>query len=426
MILDEWIRQKHGMKTDREEEVRIWQLNKIQDLVARAKEESPYYKRLYEGISVPGSWDEFDRLPFTDAHVLREQGLQILCVPQGEIERVVTLTTTGTTGRPKRLYFTKEDQELTVDFFHHGMKLVARPGGVTVVFLPYERRGCVGALLLAGLARMCTRGIGYGFITKLEDAVNVLAESRADSFVAAPVQALALACYVREHGIRLPIQKILLSTDYSSESLKKRLEETLQCEIYDHFGITEAGLGAAMECPLHCGMHIRENDLLFEVIHPQRGEVLADGCRGELVLTTLTRKGMPLIRYRTGDYGIIERKKCGCGSCLSRIFMSGGRIGNEIRHRRLTLSMEDLDELLFAAEGLMDYRAVYRRAESLLKLHLVFWGRLPAAEAGVCETIQREIRQRTGLRTEITVETADEIRPQYLQKRAIIREGENE
>ena len=85
--------------------------------------------------------------------------------------------------------------------------------------------------------------------------------------------------------------------------MKKRLEKELQCEVYNHFGITEAGLGAAIDCPAHFGMHIRENDLLFEVIHPESGEVLPDGRCGELVLTTLTRKGMPLIRYRTGDYG---------------------------------------------------------------------------------------------------------------------------
>ena len=77
----------------------------------------PFYRTLYEEISVPDTWEEFRRLPFTDASAVREQGLQMLCVPQGEIERVVTLTTTGTSGRPKRLYFTGEDQELTIDFF---------------------------------------------------------------------------------------------------------------------------------------------------------------------------------------------------------------------------------------------------------------------------------------------------------------------
>ena len=106
-----------------------------------------------------------------------------------------------------------------------------------------------------------------------------------------PVQALALAYYVREHGVRLPLQRILLSTDHLSDSVKNGLEKELQCEVYNHFGITEAGLGAAIDCPAHFGMHIRENDLLFEVIHPESGEVLPDGRCGELVLTTLTRKG---------------------------------------------------------------------------------------------------------------------------------------
>ncbi|MCH1982579.1 phenylacetate--CoA ligase family protein [Ruminococcus sp. OA3] len=426
MILDDWIRQKHGIETEREGEIRCWQLKRITELIRRAKSESPYYRRLYDDTAVPDSWDAFRCLPFTDASAVREQGLQMLCVPQGEIERVVTLTTTGTSGLPKRLYFTRQDQDLTIDFFYHGMALVARPGGVTVVFLPYERVGSVGDLLLKGLTRMHTKGIGYGLITELEDAVNVLMTNRADSFVAAPVQALALACYVREHGIRLFLHKILLSTDHLSGSVKKRLEADLQCEVYDHFGITEAGLGAAIDCPAHCGMHIRENDLLFEVIHPESAEILPDGCSGELVLTTLTREGMPLIRYRTGDYGKIERKRCSCGSFLTRLWASGGRIGNEIRHRDGMLTMEDLDELLFAAEGLMDYRAGYQYADNLLKLHLVFYAKLPGNMTEFIEMIQKVIREQTGLKTEITAEPSMEIRPQYLQKRTILRDGENE
>ena len=81
------------------------------------------------------------------------------------------------------------------------MELVTGPGGVTVVFLPCERVGSVGDLLLTGLSRLQVRGIGYGLITKLGDAADVLVKSKADSFVAAPVQALALAYYV---GTRRP------------------------------------------------------------------------------------------------------------------------------------------------------------------------------------------------------------------------------
>ncbi|WP_411337696.1 DVU_1553 family AMP-dependent CoA ligase [Ruminococcus gauvreauii] len=424
MVLDEWIRQKYGIETEREEEIRGWQLGRIREVIRMVKRESHFYRKLYDGISVPDSWEEFQRLPFTDASAVREQGLQMLCVPQGEIERVVTLATTGTSGRPKRLYFTEEDQELTIDFFHHGMELVTRPGGVTVVFLPCERVGSVGDLLLTGLSRLQVRGIGYGLITKLGDAADVLVKSKADSFVAAPVQALALAYYVREHGVRLPLQRILLSTDHLSDSVKKRLEKELQCEVYNHFGITEAGLGAAIDCPAHCGMHIRENDLLFEVIHPESREVLPDGRCGELVMTTLTRKGMPLIRYRTGDYGKTDSRQCVCGSFLTRLWATRGRIGNEISYPGGNLSMEDLDELVFEADGLMDYRAVYQSIDKQLKLHLMFYGRLTDDTADSCRTIQEEIRHRTGLQTEITAEASAEIRPQYLQKRTIIWEGD--
>lgn len=86
--------------------------------------------------------------------------------------------------------------------------------------------------------------------------------------------------------------------------------------------------------------------------------------------------------------------------------------------------MEDLDELVFEADGLMDYRAVYQSIDKQLKLHLMFYGRLTDDTADSCRTIQEEIRHRTGLQTEITAEASAEIRPQYLQKRTIIWEGD--
>ncbi len=89
-------------------------------------------------------------------------------------------------------------------------------------------------------------------------------------------------------------------------------------EIFDHYGMTETGLGGAVECQAHEGMHIRENDLYFETLDA-RGQRLPDGHEGELVVTTLTRRGMPFIRYRTGDRGVITAKVCACGSRIRRI-----------------------------------------------------------------------------------------------------------
>ena len=85
-----------------------------------------------------------------------------------------------------------------------------------------------------------------------------------------------------------------------------------------HYGMTETGLGGAVSCSSHAGYHIREADLYFEIIDPETGQRQPDGKRGEIVFTTLNRRGMPLIRYRSGDISQILVQKCPCGSIIRR------------------------------------------------------------------------------------------------------------
>lgn len=115
-----------------------------------------------------------------------------------------------------------------------------------------------------------------------------------------------------------PVRAVLSSSELLTRDMRARLVECWESEIFDHYGTTEIGLGGAVECQAHQGMHIRENDLYFETIAAD-GTPLPDGEEGELVVTTLTRKGMPFIRYRTGDTGVITSDRCACGSFIRRI-----------------------------------------------------------------------------------------------------------
>jgi phenylacetate-coenzyme A ligase PaaK-like adenylate-forming protein len=95
--------------------------------------------------------------------------------------------------------------------------------------------------------------------------------------------------------------------------MRVNLQSAWNCEVFTHYGLTEMGLGVAVECPAHNGYHFNEADLLAEIIDPETGEVLSDGEEGELVFTTLTREAMPLIRYRTHDISRLSVKPCECG-----------------------------------------------------------------------------------------------------------------
>jgi len=128
--------------------------------------------------------------------------------------------------------------------------------------------------------------------------------------------------------------------------------------VFHHYGMTEPGFAIGVECQAHDGFHFNEADLLFEVVEPESGETIKDETEGELVLTTLNREGMPLIRYRTGDVGALIRRPCRCGaSTLIRIGKIPKRVAliAEIGGReKIYTSL--FDEALYQIPDIVDYR----------------------------------------------------------------------
>ena len=122
-----------------------------------------------------------------------------------------------------------------------------------------------------------------------------------------------------KYTTKLEIKSVLLSGDYVPPSFVSDISEVWKSEVFEHYGMTEMGLGCAMSCSAHKGYHVRENDIYIEIIDPDNGYHQPDGKWGEIVFTTLTRRGMPIIRYRTGDIGRWLTGKCPCGSRVKRL-----------------------------------------------------------------------------------------------------------
>lgn len=363
-VLDTWIEKKEMLSLSSRKALSDWQLKKIRNLLVYAGTNSPWYRKRLSGHALPESLEEFASFPLMDGQDLADAGLSMLCVSQGDISRVVTLQTSGTEGHPKRIFYTAGDQELTVSFFHHGMSELTSEGEAVMVFLPFKAEGCVGDLLIRGLKRLGVQPVGYGLMDDLADCAKAILENRISCAVGIPVQFLALGEYCRKRGIYLPLKAVLLSTDYLALPVRERIASALGCEVYNHFGMTETGLGCALECGAHDGMHIRENDIYAEIVHPVTHEVLEDGEWGELVITTLTREGMPLLRYRTGDFARLLPGLCACGSQLKRL-ECGGRLG-------FGGMIAKLDEALFSMDLLVDYDAEYEPDVKRLTLGLKF------------------------------------------------------
>ncbi len=329
-----------------------FQIGKLRESLAHVLARSRFYSEHLNGLD-PASirnMQDVAQIPFTTPAMLAGRFHDFLCVSPADIRRIVTLITSGTTGLPKKIAFTPEDQELTVDFFHHGMTTLAGPADRVVIFLPGEREGSVGDLLKRGLDRFGCESIVFGPVVDYGQALRTMFDVNADCAVGIPSQLLALS-RCRESGVpskRIHLKTVLLSTDYVPRAVADSLAQTWGCEVYGHYGMTEMGLGGGVECSARNGYHMREADLLFEIIDPATGSPVRNGEYGEVVFSTLTRRGMPLVRYRTGDRSRFLVQPCPCGSVLRRMERIAGRISEAVRlHDGSFISMAQLDEILF-------------------------------------------------------------------------------
>lgn len=337
--------------------IEAYQLAHLRATLVHAIANSRFYRVHLGGVN-PASVMTLDgvaRLPFTTPAMLAGDSSGFYCVSLAEVERLVTLPTSGTTGPAKRIAFTAQDQELTIDFFHHGMTILADPSDRVMIFMPGAIEGSVGDLLVKALARFGCKGIVYGPIADYDDALRALIESGATCVVGIPSQLFALS---RHSANRVRLKSVLLSTDYVSTAVTRAVGAAWGCHVYGHYGMTEMGLGGAVECSARDGYHLREADLLFEIVDPETGAPLPDGEYGEVVFSTLTRRAMPLIRYRTGDRSRFLTTPCPCGSVLRRMERVTERRDGAVQlEDGISLSIAELDEIVYRQSCVVDYRA---------------------------------------------------------------------
>ena len=276
---------------------------------------SPYYRETLGASPALPDLAALARLPFLTAETLRAQGRRLVCVPGGEIARVVSLRTSGTAGEAKRLYFTRGDLVRTLDFFAEGMGWFTAPGDRVAVLMPCAAPDGIGDLLCRALRRLGAEPLAIGARGDLYAVGQALAHTPPQVLVGFPWQLrlLSLLCPT------LRPRAALLSADYIPATLPALLRAQWGCTPLSHFGMTETGYGCAVEHPCAPGMVLRADELVAEIVDTQSGAPLPPGETGELVLTTLRREAMPLLRYRTGDLARMD-----AAGRIARVF---GRVG---------------------------------------------------------------------------------------------------
>jgi phenylacetate-coenzyme A ligase PaaK-like adenylate-forming protein len=375
---------RNNLETAQERALRI--------LVRHAAANAPFYRKCLRGLEDA----PLRELPFTFPSDLAGAESRFLTVSQSAIRRVITLTTSGTTSPAKRLHFTAEDLNATEEFFFRGMTTFTPPGSTVGVLMGGTGPDGIGGLLERALRRMnCSVHVFPLRESPVETAAR-MDEVRPLVMVGLPARTVAITTLSR-HAPAI----VLLSGDMAPPSLRRRIEARWGCRVFVHYGLTESGWGCAVECAAREGCHVRELDLLSEIVD-ENGNTLPPGEWGEVTLTTLTRLSMPLIRYRTGDEGRILPGRCSCGSVLRRLEVRGRlprrRSGGE------PLRLYDVEEVLWRFPQVQDFSLFlsegdHDRASDALFLELV----ISEKGEGIADDVVRSLQPLPGMPRHIVV-----------------------
>lgn len=384
--IDALLTLQEGLEPVTRQSIEALQLKKLNDLLGREKARKGFYRDLPEKLE---SLEELASLPFTTEEDLASRASGLLLCSQGDVRRVLSDATSGTTGAAKRVFYTEGDCARTVELFMAGLGELIFPGSVTMIGFPFSGPYGLGDLIARAVERLGAKPLKLGPGLSYGELSRVLAEDRPDSFVGMPVQLLSL---LRVCG-RGSLRRALVSGDACPPAVLKVCEALLGSRLFPHYGSREMALGGAICCPAHAGMHLRENHVIAEIVD-EAGLPLPPGEIGELVITTIGMEAMPLIRYRTGDYTRVLPGPCPCGSQVLRLDAVSRREGAE---------MAALDETLFSLPFVADFRAQRWEGRLFLNVLTVGEGELPPLAA---EILQRPVRA--------------EDRPLYAGKRKVV------
>jgi phenylacetate-CoA ligase len=337
----------------------------------------PFYRKKMEerGVKpqdVQGVCD-IRKLPFTTKDEMREvYPYGLLAVALSEIVEIHT--SSGTTGKPVVDAYTRGDIETWAEV----MARTLAAGGTTRHDIVQNAYGY--GLFTGGLGvHYGARKIGATVIPisggNTRRQLAILKDFSSTVLACTPSYSLYLAEAAREDGVDLRavgLKAGFFGAEPWSESMRSEIQEKLGAPALDIYGLTEIiGPGVAAECEHQDGLHIAEDHFYPEIIDPVTEKVLADGEKGELVITTLTKEGTPLLRYRTRDITYLDRSPCPCGRTTARMHRVLGRTDDMLIIRGVNVFPSQIEEVILRVDGLEPhYQLVVERRDQLDELEV--------------------------------------------------------
>lgn len=350
------------------------QLERLKKILKRVYQRVPHYKKKFQETGINPlnikSLEDIKKLPFTtkeDLFVDYPYGL--LSIP---IEKVIRLhTSSGTTGKPKAIFFSKKDINNSAELIARCLVMTGTTkGDILQNSMTYGL--FTGALVMHyGAERVGILVIPAG-PGNTEKQINLMRDFGTTMLHITPSYALYVASVIYDKGIDpkkdLKLKRAYLGAEPYSEETRKKIENMLDINVYNCYGLTEMnGPGVGFECIYKDGLHIWEDNFLMEIINPETGQPVPDGQIGELVLTTLNRESMPLVRYRTRDLTKIISEPCKCGRTHRRISRILGRSDDMFIVKGVNIFPQQIEQVLMGIKGVaQNYQIVLEAYDEMV------------------------------------------------------------
>ena len=316
----------------------------------------PYRKKMQAAGLEPGDIggiEDIHKLPFTTKDDLRDNyPFGLFAVPLSEIVRIHA--SSGTTGKATVVGYTRKDIDVWAECVARccAMAGLGRNDIIQVAYGYGLFTGGLGGHYGAEHLGATVVPMSTGNTKKL---IDMMIDFGATGLMCTPSYLMHIAEVIEEQGLKdkIKLKATLNGAEPWTENMRKQIEERLGIEAHDIYGLSETmGPGVATDCHFHRGLHIFEDHFYPEIIDPKTLEPLPDGETGELVITTLTKEGIPMIRYRTKDLTSITHEKCECGRTTARISRSKGRSDDMLIIRGVNVFPSQVETALLTVDGI--------------------------------------------------------------------------
>ncbi len=385
------------------EELKGLQLENLKQLVSRLYHDVPFYRNKFQKIGVMPedvkSLDDLARLPFTTKQDLRDNyPYGLFAKPLSQIVRIHA--SSGTTGKPTVVGYSRNDITIWAEIVARSM-VCAGADSNSIVQVSYGYGLFTGGLgLHYGSERLGASVIPMSG-GNTEKQIMLMKDFGATILCCTPSYAIYLAEAIEEMKIDLSdlsLKAGILGAEPWSEGMRTTIEEKLNIKAYDIYGLSEImGPGIAMECECQNGLHIWEEHFIPEIIDPITLEPLPYGEEGELVFTTITKEGLPLLRYRTKDITKLTEEKCRCGRTHVRMEKVSGRTDDMLIIRGVNVFPSQVESVLLEiGEVEPHYQLIVSRDGSLdvLEILVELSEKSFSDKISILEALERRIKEK--------------------------------